>query len=204
MQLEIAQRRATEAAAAARRALPPGAALAHDYVFDHAVDGVVTQRTLSELFEPGKDTLAIYSYMFGPERETPCPMCTGLLDALNGVHEHVRQRMSLVVVAESSATRLAEFAKARGWSRLRVLSTAGNTYNDDYNGKGPESGNDTTMMNVFHKKDGVIRHFWASELSSGPSDPGQDNRGLDSINPTFTMFDFTPEGRERFYTKVSY
>ncbi len=42
---------------------------------------------------------------------------------------------------------------------------------------------------------GLIRHFWASELLYGPSEPGQDPRHGDTIDPLWNLFDFTPEGR---------
>jgi predicted dithiol-disulfide oxidoreductase (DUF899 family) len=79
---EIELRRHVEAVAKARRELPPGGELREDYVFEGA-NGKVK---LSELFA-GKNTLAIYSYMFGPERKEACPMCTPLLDSLSSVEE---------------------------------------------------------------------------------------------------------------------
>jgi predicted dithiol-disulfide oxidoreductase (DUF899 family) len=202
LEKEIALRRATEAAAVARRALPEGGAVPEDYLFQECdAGGNVRVVKFSELFGRN-DTLAIYSYMFGPDREAACPMCTPLLEGLNGVEEHIRQRVSLVVVAQSSAERLWQWARTRGWQRLRLLSAAGTRYNSDYHGL-TERG-DTTMLNVFHQKGGTIRHFWGSELSQGPADPGQDNRGLDLLNPVFQMFDLTPEGRGSWYTKLYY
>src|ERR1700730_7848069 len=62
---------------------PTGASRADDYLFD-GPDGPVER---SELFAPGKDTLAIYSFMYGPEREEPCPGCTHFLDGLDGTVE---------------------------------------------------------------------------------------------------------------------
>jgi predicted dithiol-disulfide oxidoreductase (DUF899 family) len=199
---EIELRRATEAVAAARRALPLGGALPEDYRFEE-LDAASAVRSvkLSELFG-GNDALAIYSYMFGPERDKPCPMCTPLLDGLNGVEDHIRQRVSLVVVAQSPAERLWQWARTRGWQRLRLLSCATSNYNNDYHGKTPRG--DTTMLNVFRRAGSEVRHFWGSELAYGPSDPGQDPRGLDTLNPVFQMFDLTPVGREKWYTKLQY
>jgi predicted dithiol-disulfide oxidoreductase (DUF899 family) len=201
---EIELRRAAEAVARERRALPPGGVISEDYVFESAgPSAAISKLKMSQLFEPGKDTLAIYSYMFGPERERPCPMCTPLLDGLNGVEDHIRQRLTLVVVAESPIQKLIAWSKQRGWSRLRLISAAGNHYNRDYHGK-TDDGSDTTMLNVFRRKGDAIQHFWGTELAYGPSDPGQDHRGLDPLSPIFTMFDFTPEGRGDWYTKLSY
>jgi len=107
------------------------------------------------------------------------------------------------VVAESPFGKLQAFAKERGWTRLRLVSAAGTTYNRDYHGK-TASGDDTTMINVFRREGRTVRHFWGSELIYGESDPGQDHRGCDTINPIFAMFDLTPEGRGDFYTGLSY
>ena len=112
------------------------------------------------------DTLVVYSYMFGPDSD-PCPMCTPLLDGLNGVEDHVRQRLSLVVVAESSPERLWEWRRRRGWQRLRLLSSAGTTYNRDYHGKTTE-GHDTTMLNVFHRHPEGARHSGGPRWRTDP------------------------------------
>jgi len=127
---EMELRRQIERVAAQRRALPAGGAIPEDYEFEG--DGGLVK--LSELFASGKDTLAIYSFMYGPERERPCPGCTHFLDALDGEAEHILQRINLAVVAKSPLPRIIDFAKERGWRRLRLLSTAGNSYDSDYFG----------------------------------------------------------------------
>src|SRR6185369_5470154 len=113
-----ALRRGIEKVAARRRALPPGGAVSEDYRFEGEAGPV----KLSQLFDPGKDTLAIYSFMFGPERDEPCPGCTHFLDGLDGAAGHIAQRVSLAVVAKSPLPRILAFAKERGWHRLRMLS----------------------------------------------------------------------------------
>ena len=53
---EIELRRATEAVAAARRALPPGGVVPEDYVFEGiGANGRPGEVRLSQLFAPGKD-----------------------------------------------------------------------------------------------------------------------------------------------------
>lgn len=200
---EIELRRQTEAVARERRALPPGGVVPEDYVFEGLVNGAPAKVRLSELFLPGQDTLAIYSYMFGPERARPCSMCTPLLDGLDAAEPNIRQRLALVVVAESPLAKLRAFSEERGWRRLRLLSTAGNQYNRDYHGKGSEGG-DTTMLNVFRREGATVRHFWGTEMAHTDGDPGQDHRGLDMLSPIFAMFDLTPAGRGDFYTRLSY
>jgi predicted dithiol-disulfide oxidoreductase (DUF899 family) len=111
---EMELRRLTERIAAQRRALPAGGAIPEDYQFDGESGPV----KLSALFAPGKDTLAVYSFMYGPERERPCPGCTHLLDALDGEAEQIPQRINLAVAAKSPLSRIMDFAKERSWRRL--------------------------------------------------------------------------------------
>lgn len=68
---EIELRRQTEAVAALRRKLPMGGVVPEDYVFD-APEGRKVK--MSELFRDGKDTLILYSFMYSPEMEQPCPL----------------------------------------------------------------------------------------------------------------------------------
>jgi predicted dithiol-disulfide oxidoreductase (DUF899 family) len=198
LEREIELRRLTEAVAKERRELPPGGVVPEDYLF-HG-DGPVR---LSELFEPGKDTLAIYSYMFGPGKDEPCRMCTPMLDGLDASAILISQRLTFAVVAESPPARLRAWKMERSWS-LRLVSSAGTTYNRDYHGLCMKSGDETTMLNVFTRRDGTVRHFWGTELAHGPEDPGQDHRGLDPLNCIFSMFDLTPEGRGDFLTSLRY
>ena len=127
---EMALRRQTESVAALRRALPAGGIVAQDYVFD----GNGGPLKLSDLFKPGVDTLAIYSFMYGPERGLPCTGCTHFLDGLEGMVQHITQRINLAVVAKSPLPRLMALARARGWRTLPLLSTSGNNYGHDYFG----------------------------------------------------------------------
>jgi predicted dithiol-disulfide oxidoreductase (DUF899 family) len=210
---EIELRRATEAVAAARRELPPGGLVPEDYVFEGAgADGAPTDVKLSELFEPGRDSLVIYSFMFprdpGDERpgprtgetallpleEGPCPSCVALLDQLDGAVEHVTQHLNLAVVAKAPLQRILTFAEERGWRRLRLLSSAANTYNRDYLAETAE-GSQRPMLNVFRRDGEAIRHFWGSELFYAPTDPGQDPRHVSTLEPVWNLFDLTPEGR---------
>jgi predicted dithiol-disulfide oxidoreductase (DUF899 family) len=187
---EMALRRQTEAVAALRRKLPPGGAVPEDYVFD----GPAGKVRLSELFKKPAASLVIYSYMYGPDVAQPCPMCTCMLDGLDGQAPHILQRINLAVVAKSPLPRILEFAQARGWRNLPLLSSAGNSYNRDYFAEDDKGAQDSTL-NIFARKDGVTRHSFATELAFGPRDPGMHPRHVDSIWPVWNVFDLTPEGR---------
>jgi predicted dithiol-disulfide oxidoreductase (DUF899 family) len=210
---EVELRRATEAVAAARRALPPGGVVPHDYVFRGAgADGAARDVRLSELFAPGHDSLVVYSAMFprdpSDERpgaaagetaclhlaDSPCPSCTALLDQLEGAAEHVGQHTNLVIAAKAPLERLLAFADERGWRRLRLVSSAASSYNRDYHGETAE-GWQRPMLNVFGRDGAEIRHFWGSELLYEPTEEGQDPRHVGTIEPLWNLLDLIPEGR---------
>jgi predicted dithiol-disulfide oxidoreductase (DUF899 family) len=213
LEQEIELRQAMEAVAAARRRLPPGAIVPEDYVFEgRGQDGEPRAVRLSELFAPGKDSLVIYSFMFprdagdlrpGPASgetarlkldEGPCPSCVALLDQLDGAVEHVIPLVNFAVVAKAPLSRILIFARERGWRRLLLLSSAGNTYNRDYLAETVD-GAQTPMLNVFHRDGAAIRHFWGSELFYEPTDPGQDPRHVGTLEPLWNLLDLTPKGR---------
>jgi predicted dithiol-disulfide oxidoreductase (DUF899 family) len=217
LEREIELRREMEAVAAQRRALPPGGAVPEDYVFQGA-DGNVR---LSELFGPGKRSLAIYSFMFprdpaddrpGPRTgetarlplaEGPCPSCVSFLDQLEGMVEHAEQIMGFAAIAKAPFERVHTFASERGWRRLRVLSSAASTYNRDYLAENAE-GHQRPMLNVFHRDGDAIRHFWGTELFYAPTDPGEDTRHVGTLEPLWNLFDLTREGRPDWDEQLSY
>lgn len=200
---EKALRRKVESVAALRRKLPAGGPVPEDYVFEELENGAPKSVRLSELFANG-DTLVAYSYMYGPGMAKPCPMCTSMLDALNGNAPHIVQRTNLVVIAKSPIARIVEFTRARGWDRLRLLTSAGNSYNRDYQGEGPD-GSQWPMLNVFVRRKGVVRHFWGSELLGAKAEAGQNGRHVDMLWPLWNALDLTPEGRGKdWYPKLDY
>jgi predicted dithiol-disulfide oxidoreductase (DUF899 family) len=151
-----------------------------------------------------KETLGLYSFMYGPERERPCPMCTNLLSAWAGNAADIGQRMSLVVVARSPIERLVAWKKERGWKDLRLASDLNGNYSRDYFGVLPD-GSEVPAFNVFTRRDGTIRHFWSGEMTGATADPGQDPRGAPDPGPLWTLLDMTPEGRGRdWYPKLEY
>lgn len=215
---EIALRAQIEAVAAQRRSLPPGGEVPQDYLFERiGADGMPETVPLSALFGDHA-TLILYSFMFGPDREAPCPGCTHMMDSVNGAVRHVTQRASFYAVAKSPISRLRALAIERGWDALAFLSTAGNSYDADYFGDTsrfspemraahgvPDNQNwDETIYNVFHREGRVIRHFWGSEMSFAPSAPGQHHRSGDLTNALWGLLDMTPEGRGDFFPKLRY
>jgi predicted dithiol-disulfide oxidoreductase (DUF899 family) len=185
-----------------RQAVPAGGAIRQDYVFDTIEDGAMRQVRLSELFSPGKETLFLYSYMYGPDAEAPCPACTSLVDGFAGIAPHILARIDLAVVAKSSIEKFAKIAAARGWSGIRLLSSAGNSYNADYFAETPE-GSQIPAANIFVKRDGEIRHFYNAEQLYVDL-PGRHPRHVDRIWPIWNILDLTPEGRDDWFPRLNY
>jgi predicted dithiol-disulfide oxidoreductase (DUF899 family) len=196
---EIELRRQLERVAEHRRALPPGGTVPKNYSFQ-GENGPVR---FADLFGD-KQTLLVYSYMFGPQRARPCPMCTSLLSAWDGEARDVEQRVALAVIARSPIERLVAFKKERGWRNLKLYSDTTQEFGRDYHAISPDGGDDANL-NVFTRVDGTIRHFWSGEMGSESADPGQDPRGAPDLMPLWTLLDFTPEGRGTdWYPKLEY
>lgn len=199
---EVDLRQRLEAVAALRRELPLGGRVTEDYVFDEAGAGAAGSVRLSELFGPGRRSLIVYSYMYGPTAEEPCPMCTCFLDGVDAYAPHLTQRLNLVVVARSPAERLRASAARRGWRRLRLLSSAKNSYNTDYGAEAPD-GQQLPACNVFTMTDEGVFHFWSAEMLYVPTKGHP--RHVDLLWPIWSFFDLTPEGRGTdWLPKLSY
>ncbi|MEZ2419024.1 DUF899 family protein [Luteibacter sp. RCC_6_2] len=196
---EIELRRHIERVAVQRRALPPGGEVRGNYRFIGQHGPV----DFAALFGD-KSTLVTYSWMFGPQRERPCPMCTSLLSAWDGEARDMEQNVALAVIARSPYERMQAFARERGWRHLKLYSDANGEFSRDYHAIGKEGG-DEPAFNVYTKRDGVIRHFWAGEMGFETADPGEDPRGAPDLMPLWTVIDCTPEGRKpTWYPSLDY
>ncbi|QNI37441.1 DUF899 family protein [Edaphobacter albus] len=194
---EIELRRHIERVAEMRRSLPLGGKIPEDYTFESEHGAV----RLSDLFGE-KQTLVIYSMMFGPQRQHACPMCTAMLTSWDGTARNLRERVALAVTARSPIARFLDFKKDRGWRNLPLYSDTKGDYTRTY--VNAEDG-DVPALNVFTRRDGSIYHFWAGEMSNEMADPGQDGRGAPDPDPLWGILDLTPEGRGKdWYPKLEY
>lgn len=194
---EIELRRHIERVAEQRRQLPPGGEVTGDYLFE-GENGPVR---FADLFGD-RDTLVAYSFMYGPERERPCPMCTSLMNAWEGEAPDIEQRVAFAMIARSPIERLVAFREERGWRNLDLYSDPSGDYTRDY--VSAEDA-DVPAYNVFTRRDGTIRHFWSNEMGAETADPGQDPRGAPDLMPLWTVLDTTPEGRgSDWYPKLEY
>lgn len=194
---EIELRRHVERVAAQRRALPAGGEIPKVYEFVSESGPA----KLSDLFGD-KDTLMVYSMMYGPQRKDPCPMCTSFLTSWNGTATNLRERVAIAVTARSPIERLIEYKRKRGFDRLPFVSDMSGEYTRTYVNADDA---DVPGFSVFMKRDGTIRHFYSGEMSGAMADPGQDPRGAPDLDPLWLMLDITPEGRGTdWYPKLEY
>lgn len=208
LEKEIELRKRMDEVAELRRRLPSSGKIQEDYVFDEGAHDLsdlqtVRQIKMSELFEKGRNSLIIYSFMY-PGDGKPCPMCTSVLDGLNGTGLRARERVNLAVVAKAPIQKIRSWASERAWTNLRLLSSQNNSYNRDYFAENEEWGQ-MPAVNVFQKKSDAVYHFYNTELLYAPMEDGQEPRHADLIWPLWNLFDLTPEGRgSDWYPRLSY
>lgn len=183
-----------------RRALPDGPLITANYRFKDANGNEVG---LADLFGD-KQTLVTYFWMYGPQRERPCPMCTNWLGAVNGNAADIKQRVALKILGRSPVERQAAFATERGWRDLDFVQTIGDTYAKDL-GLLNDDGSENPALTVFKKDGDKVRLFWGSEMRMDMADPGQDPRDAPDIASLWSILDLTPEGRGTdWYPKLNY
>ena len=194
---EIELRRHIERVAAQRRALPHGGEVPRDFEFV-AETGPIR---LSNLFGD-HETLMVYSMMYGPQRQAPCPMCTSFLTSWNGTAVNLRERAAIAVTARSPLRRLQDYKNQRGFANLPLVSDTSGDYTRTY--VNSEDG-DVPGFSVFTRRNGRIFHFYSGEMSGEMADPGQDPRGGPDLDPLWLLLDLTPTGRGAdWYPKLEY
>ncbi|WP_109356282.1 DUF899 family protein [Sphingorhabdus sp. EL138] len=175
-----------KAVAKLRRQLPLGGRLKEDYIFEWASNEKLGQNVkFSELFG-SKDTLLLYSFMFGPSWDNPCPSCTSVVDALDRMAYSVSRDAAFFTVGKAPAIRINDWANKRGWSQIDIISGYECSYQADYNCQSNSDDRQFPTMHVFKKTEDGIFHFWGTELTSND---------LDMIWPYWNLMDLTPKGR---------
>jgi predicted dithiol-disulfide oxidoreductase (DUF899 family) len=168
------------------------------YVFE----GASGKRTLSELFA-GKHQLIVFHFMFAPDWEEGCPICSFWADNFNGILAHLNHRDAhFVAVSRAPFAKLEAYRKRMGWS-FEWLSSVGGDFNQDYQvSSSPEqlaqgeviynyapttsSMTERPGVSVFYKDPaGTIFHTYSCYA-----------RGLDMLNVAYHYLDLTPKGRD--------
>jgi len=197
---EIEFRRHMTRLSAQRQALPPGPVIDKDYRF---LDADGSDLSLLDLFGE-QDTLVTYFWMYGPQRQRPCPMCTNWLGSVDGNAADIKQRVAFKIIGRSPVARQRAFADERGWKHLDFVQTLTDDWANDL-GLIMQDGGEIPGFIVFRREGDEVRLFWASEMNGDMADPDQDPRDAPDIASLWTILDFTPEGRGKdWYPKLSY
>ena|SRR5260221_7347818 len=202
---EIELMRQRERVAEIRRRLPKGAPI-QDYVFEEgpanldAGDAPIRTVRLSELFTAPNRAVVAYHFMYG-KKNSPCPMCTLIIDGWNGVAHHLAQNVDAVIVAAADPAALRAHARARGWNNLRLLSCGANTFKYDLGSEDREGNQDSTVSVLTRDSDGALRHFYTAHPSMAKDIK---ERGLDLLCPVYNILDLTPQGRGDWYASFDY
>jgi predicted dithiol-disulfide oxidoreductase (DUF899 family) len=184
-----------------------GALVETDYVFREGPADIRDESPanlrdvrLSQLFAPGKDRLIVDHMMWAANDKLPCPMCNMWADGYAAIAPHVGNKVNFVLVAKVDLATLREWARRRGWEKIRLLSSHDNTFNKDFLME-EDAGRQRPGVSVFNRAaDGKIYHFYTTEASFAPGH----HRSIDLYSPVWNLFDLLPEGRENWMPKHSY
>jgi len=194
---EKAHARQSDALAKKRRALPR-VRVDKDYTFD-TQDG---PRSLADLFGPHSQ-LIVQHFMFGPDYEAGCPMCSFWADSYNPMIEHMRHRdVSFIVCSRGPLERLQAYKQRMGWS-FDWVSSLHSDFNFDYGVSateqdkaegqmtynyrhGPSQMSELHGTSVFAKdEEGAVFHTYSTY-----------GRGVDRFNGLYGFLDVLPKGRD--------
>jgi predicted dithiol-disulfide oxidoreductase (DUF899 family) len=105
----------------------PWVRIGKDYLFNTAAG----PQTLADMFD-GRSQLVVYSFMFGPDYQAGCPVCSSIADSFNGVLEHLRARdVTMICVSRAPLERLLAYRTRMGWN-FPWASTEDSDFNFDF------------------------------------------------------------------------
>ena len=85
--------------------------------------------SLVDLFE-GRSQMLVYHFMFGPDYEAGCTVCSSIADNLNANALHLNAAdVTVLLVSRAPVDRLDAYRKRMGWDGLRWASTVGDDFN---------------------------------------------------------------------------
>jgi predicted dithiol-disulfide oxidoreductase (DUF899 family) len=168
-------------------------------------------KTLAELFD-GRSQLLIYHFMFGPEYEAGCPVCSSIADNIDSNVVHLRARdVTMICASRAPLETLQAYKQRMGWS-FDWVSTHGSDFNFDFGFSYTEEavrsflkdgpppvihqvaaacGTDPAGymtegpgLSAFALSDGVVHHTYATSA-----------RGLEPVMGYYGLLDRAPMGR---------
>ena len=88
-------------------------------------------KTLAELFA-GRSQLVIYNFMFGPDYDAGCPVCSSIADSFNGVLAQLRARdVTMICISKAPIEKLLAYRERMGWE-FEWASSFESNFNEDF------------------------------------------------------------------------
>jgi predicted dithiol-disulfide oxidoreductase (DUF899 family) len=167
-----------------------------EYVFE----GPNGKETLADLFE-GRSQLLVYHFMFDPDDEVGCPVCSFWADNFDPVVQHLRHRdVTMIAISRAPFSKIAAYKERMGWS-FKWVSSSESDFNFDYGVSFRPEERDQAVYNygtlaprdadregasVFVTDDrGNVFHTYSAYA-----------RGIDLVNTAYNYLDLAPKGRD--------
>jgi predicted dithiol-disulfide oxidoreductase (DUF899 family) len=197
-----------------RRALP-WVPVEKEYLFD-TDEG---EKALAELFA-GRSQLLVYHFMFGPEWEAGCPICSYWADNFNGGVVHLAHRdVTMVCASRAPLDRIQAYKRRMGWN-FGWVSAGRNDFNYDYGVSVPglDAGASQPEMERPDPNRSDLPPYNFTKKPFGAENPGLSAfaldggvvyhtyscyaRGLDAFNAANQLLDRAPRGRDEDALRV--
>ena len=180
-----------------RRELP-WEAVTKKYVFE----GPQGKQTLSELFD-GRSQLIVYHFMFGPDWEVGCPICSFWADNFEKIIVHLNHRdVTMIAVSHAPYSKLAAYEKRMGWT-FKWVSSYDTDFNYDYHVSftPEEVAKEKAFYNFTKQKPNDSEREGASVFYKDPTGGvfhtySTYARGIDLLNNAYNYLDLAPKGRD--------
>jgi predicted dithiol-disulfide oxidoreductase (DUF899 family) len=168
-------------------------------------------KTLAELFD-GRSQLLVYHFMFGPEYEAGCSICSSSADGFDAVVPHLNAKdVTFLCISRAPLEKLKAYKQRMGWS-FPWVSSEGSDFNFDYQVSAPkeqaarmlEAGTppviaqmaadcgtdpagyltEAQALSAFALSDGVVHHTYSAYA-----------RGVEIVMGFYPLLDRAPLGR---------
>jgi predicted dithiol-disulfide oxidoreductase (DUF899 family) len=168
-------------------------------------------KTLAELFD-GRSQLLVYHFMFGPEYEAGCSVCSSSADGFDAVVPHLNAKdVTFLCISRAPLEKLNAYKQRMGW-RFPWVSSEGSDFNFDFKVSVPKEqvarmldagtppviaqvaadcGTDPAgylteaqALSAFALSDGVVHHTYSAHA-----------RGVEIVMGFYPLLDRAPLGR---------
>jgi predicted dithiol-disulfide oxidoreductase (DUF899 family) len=168
-------------------------------------------KTLAELFD-GRSQLLVYHFMFGPEYEAGCSVCSSSADGFDAVVPHLNAKdVTFLCISRAPLEKLNAYKQRMGW-RFPWVSSEGSDFNFDFQVSAPKEQAATMLeagtppviaqmaadcgtdpagylteaqaLSAFALSDGVVYHTYSAYA-----------RGVEIVMGFYPLLDRAPLGR---------